>query len=263
MRAAQRHSKEAVQSVFFKKSEKNMYKRSTTLSKKMRTPSKDEVLHLEDSTTKMQTTSLFYTRESSGPESKSQLQSIQAFESGQRSDLPCRHGARARLFPKLNGCVIRFKTVRQSLQNVPQESLSEKATSEETRSRTQAPQSRNFTVETDNRKATSSTTRKRTPQVLSSHAVPACGSSSGRLQYGKAKDSCTEQISSRKREDLARRAEMGRNLRGVRQSTQSKIRPDGVPGESRGIWVQLLRTVNGLTDGTREWRNCFLRSIEG
>ena len=32
----------------------------------------------------------------------------------------------------------------------------------------------------------------------------------------------------------------------------------GVPGESRGVWVQLLKTVDGLADGTREWRNCFL-----
>ena len=31
--------------------------------------------------------------------------------------------------------------------------------------------------------------------------------------------------------------------------------PDGVPGESREVWVQLLKTVNGLADGTREWRN--------
>ena len=25
-----------------------------------------------------------------------------------------------------------------------------------------------------------------------------------------------------------------------------------------GVWVQLLKTVNGLAVGTREWRNCFL-----
>ena len=29
-------------------------------------------------------------------------------------------------------------------------------------------------------------------------------------------------------------------------------------GESRGVWVQLLKTVNGLADGTREWKNCVL-----
>ena len=34
--------------------------------------------------------------------------------------------------------------------------------------------------------------------------------------------------------------------------------PDGVPREPRGVWVQLVKTVNGLADGTREWRNCFL-----
>ena len=33
---------------------------------------------------------------------------------------------------------------------------------------------------------------------------------------------------------------------------------DGVPGESREFWVQLLKTVDGLADGTKEWRNCFL-----
>ena len=37
-----------------------------------------------------------------------------------------------------------------------------------------------------------------------------------------------------------------------------RMPPDGVPGESRGVWVQLLKTVNELADGTREWRNCFL-----
>ena len=39
--------------------------------------------------------------------------------------------------------------------------------------------------------------------------------------------------------------------------------PDGVPGESREVWVQLLKTVNGLADGTREWRNCFLATARG
>ena len=37
-----------------------------------------------------------------------------------------------------------------------------------------------------------------------------------------------------------------------------RMPPDGVPGESRDVRVQLLKTVNGLADGTREWRNCFL-----
>ena len=39
--------------------------------------------------------------------------------------------------------------------------------------------------------------------------------------------------------------------------------PDGVPRESRDVWVQLLKTVNGLADGTREWRNCFLATTRG
>ena len=39
--------------------------------------------------------------------------------------------------------------------------------------------------------------------------------------------------------------------------------PDGVPRESRGFWVQLLKTGNGLADGTREWRNCFLAAARG
>ena len=37
-----------------------------------------------------------------------------------------------------------------------------------------------------------------------------------------------------------------------------RMPPDGVPRESRGVWVQLFKSVNGLADGTREWRNCFL-----
>ena len=37
-----------------------------------------------------------------------------------------------------------------------------------------------------------------------------------------------------------------------------RMPPDGVPGEYREVWVQLLKTVNGLADGTREWRNCFV-----
>ena len=42
-----------------------------------------------------------------------------------------------------------------------------------------------------------------------------------------------------------------------------RMPPDGVPGESRGVWVQLLKTFNGLADGTREWRNCFLATSRG
>ena len=42
-----------------------------------------------------------------------------------------------------------------------------------------------------------------------------------------------------------------------------RMPPDGVPGEPRGVWVQLLKTVNGLADGTREWRNCFLAAARG
>ena len=34
--------------------------------------------------------------------------------------------------------------------------------------------------------------------------------------------------------------------------------PVGVPGEPRDVWVQLLKKVYGLADGTREWRNCLL-----
>ena len=32
-----------------------------------------------------------------------------------------------------------------------------------------------------------------------------------------------------------------------------RMPPDGVPGVSHEVWVQLLKTVNGLADGTREW----------
>ena len=42
-----------------------------------------------------------------------------------------------------------------------------------------------------------------------------------------------------------------------------RMPPDGVPGESREVLVQLLKTVNGLADGTREWRNCFLATARG
>ena len=39
--------------------------------------------------------------------------------------------------------------------------------------------------------------------------------------------------------------------------------PDEVPGESHEDEVQLLKTVNGLADGTRDWRNCFLATARG
>ena len=42
-----------------------------------------------------------------------------------------------------------------------------------------------------------------------------------------------------------------------------RMPPDGVPGESRDVWVQLLETVIGLADGTGEWRNCFLATARG
>ena len=42
-----------------------------------------------------------------------------------------------------------------------------------------------------------------------------------------------------------------------------RMPPDGVPGEPRDVWVQLLKTVNGLADGTREWRHCFLAAARG
>ena len=42
-----------------------------------------------------------------------------------------------------------------------------------------------------------------------------------------------------------------------------RMPPDGIPGESREVWVQLLKTVNGLADGTREWRNCFIATARG
>ena len=42
-----------------------------------------------------------------------------------------------------------------------------------------------------------------------------------------------------------------------------RMPPDGVPGESREAWVQLLKKVNGLADGTREWRNSFLVTAGG
>ena len=42
-----------------------------------------------------------------------------------------------------------------------------------------------------------------------------------------------------------------------------RMPPDGVPGERRDVWVQLLLTINGLADGTRESRNCFLATARG
>ena len=38
--------------------------------------------------------------------------------------------------------------------------------------------------------------------------------------------------------------------------------PERVPGDSREIWVQLLKTVNGLADGTREWTELFPRDSQ-
>ena len=42
-----------------------------------------------------------------------------------------------------------------------------------------------------------------------------------------------------------------------------RMPPDGIRDESREAWVQLLKKVNGLADGTREWRNCFLVTARG
>ena len=42
-----------------------------------------------------------------------------------------------------------------------------------------------------------------------------------------------------------------------------RMPPDGVLGESREVWMQLLKMVNGLADGTWEWRNCFLATDRG
>ena len=42
-----------------------------------------------------------------------------------------------------------------------------------------------------------------------------------------------------------------------------RVPPDGIPGKSREVWVQLFKTVNGLADGTREWSNCFLATARG
>ena len=37
-----------------------------------------------------------------------------------------------------------------------------------------------------------------------------------------------------------------------------RMPPDGVQVNLVKFWVRLLKTLNGLADGTREWRNCFL-----
>ena len=42
-----------------------------------------------------------------------------------------------------------------------------------------------------------------------------------------------------------------------------RMPPDGIRDESREAWVQVLKKVNGLADGTREWRNCFLVTARG
>ena len=42
-----------------------------------------------------------------------------------------------------------------------------------------------------------------------------------------------------------------------------RMPPDRVPSESRDVWVQLLKTVNGLDDGTGEWSNCVLATARG
>ena len=42
-----------------------------------------------------------------------------------------------------------------------------------------------------------------------------------------------------------------------------RMPPDGVPGGSREVWVQLLKTVDGLANGTRKWRNGFLATARG
>ena len=36
-----------------------------------------------------------------------------------------------------------------------------------------------------------------------------------------------------------------------------RMPPGGVPSESREVWVQLLKTVNGLADGTRGMEELF------
>ena len=42
-----------------------------------------------------------------------------------------------------------------------------------------------------------------------------------------------------------------------------RMPPDGIPGESREVWVQLFKKVHGLADDTRKWRNVFLATAIG
>ena len=42
-----------------------------------------------------------------------------------------------------------------------------------------------------------------------------------------------------------------------------RMPPDGSPGESREVWVQLFKKVHGLADDTRKWRNGFLATARG
>ena len=42
-----------------------------------------------------------------------------------------------------------------------------------------------------------------------------------------------------------------------------RMPPDGDPGETRDVSAQLPKTVNGLADGTRARRNCFLAAARG
>ena len=42
-----------------------------------------------------------------------------------------------------------------------------------------------------------------------------------------------------------------------------RMPPDGVPGESCDVWVQLLKIVYGLADGARGWKHCFLATARG
>ena len=42
-----------------------------------------------------------------------------------------------------------------------------------------------------------------------------------------------------------------------------RMPPDGIPGESREVWVQLFKKVHGLSDDTRKWSNGFLATARG
>ena len=42
-----------------------------------------------------------------------------------------------------------------------------------------------------------------------------------------------------------------------------RMPPDGIPGESREVWVQLFKKVHGLAGDTRKWRNGFLATARG